>query len=604
MNPLKSRKYIIGAVIIFIFLVFIIKLFVIQVVKSEFKDSADNNSMRYVTQYPARGLIYDRNNKILVYNEAAYDLMIIPRQTKEFDTLELVSLLGIRYEDVINKISKAKKYSYYKPSIFVKQISSKDYALLQEKLYKYKGFYVQIRTLRKYPKKIASHIFGYVGEVNKKTVDENTYYKSGDYIGISGLEKSYEKELRGKKGVKIFLVDNHNRIKGNYADEKKDTLPVIGKNLITTLDAELQGYGERLLNNKIGSIVAIEPKTGEILAMISSPSYDPNLLVGRIRTKNYKILVADTLKPLFNRAIMSRYSPGSIFKIVNGLVGLQMGVINEQTGFPCNKSLVMCHNHPTASNLKKAIQFSCNPYFYNVYRKIIQQGIKKSIYKDSEIGLREWRKYVLSFGFGEALNIDIPGVKGGLIPYVEFYNKWYGEHRWAFSTIYSNGIGQGEVEAIPIQMANLAAIIANKGFYYIPHFVKSVGDKKEMRKEYKHYHYTKVNKKHYDVVSEAMYAVVNEPGGTARRARIKNIEICGKTGTVQNVHGEDHSGFIAFAPRENPKIAIAVYVENAGFGGTWAAPIASLMIEKYLTDTISNKYKEDRILNANFIEGE
>ena len=601
MENYEDRKYIIGGLIVLVAIIYIFKLLSLQVFDEKYKSSAENNSQRHVIEYPARGLIYDRNGKHLVYNEAAYDLMFIPKQSKDFDTLELTSVLNITKEDLKIAINKAKTYSWYKPSIIVKQISNITYAKLQEKMYKFEGFYVQARTIRKYPKPIAAHMLGYLGEVDTVITNHDKYYKSGDYIGVSGIEKSYEKELRGVKGKKIYLVDVHNRIQGDYANGKYDVQAVAGINLTATIDVDLQEYGELLMQNKIGSIVAIEPKTGEVLAFISSPSYDPNLLVGRKRTKNYPILSTDSLKPLFNRALAAKYSPGSTFKLVQALIGLQDGLITPETGFVCNKNLVGCHNHPNATNVQMAIKMSCNPYFYQVYRRIIEQHVNKSIYKDVRFGLEYWDKYVYSFGLGTKLDIDIPGVKRGNIPNLAFYDKWYGENRWAFTYIASNSIGQGEVEIVPIQIANLAAIIANDGYYYTPHFVKAIGSTGKPREKYTFYHKTLIDEKWFSLIKAGMFDVVNTAGGTARRARIPNIAVCGKTGTVQNSHGEDHSGFIAFAPMDNPQIAIAVYVENSGFGGTWAAPIASLIMEKYLTDSISNKAKEQRILDADFI---
>ncbi len=601
MENFEDRKYIISAVIILLFSIYIIKLFSIQVLSDEYKNSANNNSQRHVTEYPARGLIYDRNGKLLVYNEAAYDLMVIPKQLEAFDTLELSKILELDIAQIRKDINKAKHYSYYKPSTLVKQISNITYAKLQEKLYKYSGFFIQARTIRMYPEGTAAHILGYIGEVNDKITKKDKYYSSGDYIGISGIEKSYEEELRGKKGKKIFLVDVHNRIQGSFRDGKYDTLAVSGNNLTSTIDADIQAYGELLMKNKVGSIVAIEPNTGEILAFISSPTYDPNMLVGRKRGKNYRKLSIDSLNPLFNRAIAAKYPPGSTFKLVQALIALQAGLITPSTGFVCNKNLVGCHNHPSARTVQEAVKMSCNPYFYQVYRKIIEQHVDKSIYKDARFGLKFWDKYAHSFGLGERLKIDISGIKSGNIPDLKFYDKWYGENRWSFTYIASNSIGQGEITVVPMQMANLAAIIANKGHYYTPHVIKNIGNSKKPREEYTFFHKTLIDKKWFDIIIPGMYDVVNSPGGTARRARIKNINVCGKTGTVQNPHGEDHSGFIAYAPMENPQIAIAVYVENSGFGGTWAAPIASLIIEKYLTDTIKNKYKEQRILDADFI---
>ncbi len=602
---LSSRKFIVGIIFVVIGLIFIIRLFSVQVLDDRYKSESDHNVLREVTQYPARGLIYDRNGELLVYNEAAYDLMVLPRQVKELDTLAFCKLLDLEKEVFLEKFKKAKKYSRYKPSTFLKEISSVSYAEIQEQLYRYQGFFVQTRTLRKYPRKSAAHILGYIGEVNQSVLDKKPYYRSGDYIGKSGLEYSYEELLRGTRGVKRILVDVHNREKGSYEDGAKDTMAVTGVVLKTTLDIVLQEYGELLMQNKKGSIVAIEPKTGEVLALVSAPNYDPNMLVGRAVGKNYPALSKDTLNPLFNRALMAKYPPGSIFKTVQAMVGLQAGVISENSSFACNKSLVGCHNHPTASSVAASVKMSCNPYYYHVYKRILQQKRAKSIFKDSELGLAIWSKQIKKFGFGKKLETDLPGVKSGYVPDVGFYNKWYGEGRWAFSTIYSLSIGQGEMGVVPLQMANLSATIANRGHFYTPHFVKEIENSDTIPQKFKEKHSIDIDQRHINTVIDGMYGVVYEPGGTARRARIHDsIVVCGKTGTAQNPHGEDHSVFIAFAPRENPQIAVAVYVENAGGGGSWAAPIASLMIEQYLTDSISvkNKRKEQRILDAVFLE--
>ena len=431
---------------------------------------------------------------------------------------------------------------------------------------------------------------------------KDKYYKNGDYIGISGLEKEYEKELRGKRGRKVLLVDVHNREKGSYKDGTYDSLAVEGKALYCSIDRELQAYGEKLMQNKRGSIVAIEPKTGEILALVTSPYYDPNLLVGRYRSKNFENLVAnDSLDPLFNRAINAQYRPGSIFKLVESLIGLEKDVIKPSTRIPCNRAIINCHGSHTNDDLEEAIQHSCNPYFHQVYKRLIQQGKSPNIFKDSEIGLREWHEMVTKFGFGKKLNSDIPNMLGGLVPDVNFYNKWYGEGRWAFSTIYSNSIGEGELGVVPIQMANLAATIANKGFYYTPHLVKAIGNEGVVRDEFITKNETGIDSTPFIPVINAMSAVVNQPGGTARRARMDSVEVCGKTGTVQNKDRPDHSVFICFAPREDPKIALAVYVEYSDFGGVWAAPISSLMIEKYLYGEIKRKEKEQRVLDASFL---
>jgi len=603
MNNLSDRKFIIGIIFLIVGLIFIIRLFNVQVLNDKYKLDSDHNVLREIVQYPARGLIYDRNGNLLVYNEAAYDLMVVPKQVKEIDTIKFCQLLGLEFEDFRLKFNKAKKYSRYKPSIFEKEISSEEYAKIQEQLYEYPGFFVQTRTLRKYPRKSAAHILGYIGEVNQSNIDKNPYYRSGDYIGKSGIELSYEELLRGKRGVKRILVDVHNREKGSYNNGLSDTLAVTGQTIYTTIDAVLQEYGELLMKNKKGSIVAIEPKTGEILTLVSAPTYDPNMLVGRDVRKNYPVLSKDSLNPLFNRALMAKYPPGSIFKTVQAMIGLQDGVITENSSFACNKALVGCHNHPTANSVAASVKMSCNPYYYNVFKRLIQQRRAKSIFKDSEIGLGIWEEKVKKFGFGIRLETDLPNIKRGSVPNVKFYNKWYGEGRWAYSTIRSLGIGQGEVEVIPLQMANLSATIANKGYYYVPHLIKQIKDNETIPLKFTKKHNIDIDEKHINTVIEGMYGVVYEPGGTARRARVHDsVIVCGKTGTAQNPHGEDHSVFIAFAPKENPQIAIAVYVENAGGGGSWAAPIAGLMIEKYLLDTISdkNKLREEYILKGDF----
>jgi len=595
----SGQRLVITSIIVAIAFIFIVRLFYIQVVKEEYKMSASNNVLRYITDYPARGLIYDRKGKLIVYNDAVYDLMIVPKLVKNIDTLEFCSLIGISKEDFRDKYDKAKKFSPVKSSIFEKQLSGETYAALQEKLYKFQGFFVQPRTLRKYPYNAAAHLLGYIGEVSERTVEKNPYYKSGDYIGISGIEKSYENDLRGKRGLRIIMVDVFNREKGSYEDGKYDSIAIAGKDLTLSLDAELQFYGENLMQNKLGSVVAIEPSSGEILAMVSSPAYNPNLLVGRVRSKNYGTLLSDPLKPLFNRAMMAYYPPGSTFKLVNALVAQQEGFITPASRFPCSfhvgSKSVKCHPHPSPADLKMAVQYSCNPYFCHTFRNFVDN--KK--FKSSEEGYEKWVEYVNSFGIGRKLNVDIPNELTGLVPSPEYYDRYHGKGRWKASTIFSLGIGQGELGITPLQMANIMSIIANRGFYFVPHIVKKVGGEKHLPDNFTKKNYTKVNAKYFDSIIEGMDAVVE--GGTARIAKLKDIKVCGKTGTAQNPHGKDHSLFVAFAPKDNPKIAIAVMVENAGFGATWAAPIASLMIEKYLTDSVSRPELETRIMEGNLI---
>ncbi len=599
MKEYKIRKYPIVAIVVFVFLAIWVKAFLLMFDES-LKQSAENNSRRRVVQYPSRGVIYDREGNILVCNEAAYDLMIIPSQMHEFDTAMLCNDLSITKEDVEKRILKAKKYSMYRPSVFLKQIDSKVYAQMQEHLYRYPGFYVQNRTLRKYNGGIAAHVLGDIGEISEKQLQEDSYYKSGDYVGKSGVERGYEKLLRGEKGVSFYLVDVKGVVQGSYDEGKQDTTAVQGKDIHLTLSSELQAYGEKLLSNKVGAIVAIEPHSGEVLAMVSMPTYDPQLLVGRVRGTNYDSLLKAPHKPLINRAVSSTYPPGSTFKIAQSLVALQEGVIKPNQSFPCDKSKVGCHNHPTPTSVAMAIQMSCNPYFYFVFRKLVQRGIEKNIYKDSHIGLDLWKKKVETLGFNQTFNVVVPGVNRGQIPGSDYYDKVYGKNRWAFSTIYSVSIGQGEVLVSPLQMANFGAILANRGYYITPHLIKKVGNEDYQSEETQKV-VTPFDRKYFDCCVEGMDWVINKPGGTGQSAKIPGIVVCGKTGTAQNPHGKDNSVFMAFAPKENPQIAIAVYVENAGFGGTWAAPIARLMMEKYIKGYVSDTILEERIINTTIL---
>ena len=590
-NQYQERSTVIRIIFLTVGIIFIVRLAFMQVFDSEYRRQADRQALRPITQFPARGLIYDRNGELLVYNEAVYDLMVIPRMTKGLDTNMFCRVMGITRDEFDARMRKACKYSTYSASPFMKQVSKEEYGSWENSLYKFRGFYVQQRTLRVYDKPIAAHVLGYVGEVDQSEIDADKFYKQGDYIGKSGLEKSYEEVLRGIKGKRIMQVDVHNREIGSYMNGAYDTMAVEGGNLYTTLDASLQEYAEGLMANKRGCIVAIEPSTGEVLAMVSAPGYDPNLLVGRVRGENYQMLLQDISRPLLNRALIEHYPPGSIFKVAQAVTALQLGVISSNSGFVCDKSLVGCHNHPSARSVQEAIKMSCNPYFYQVYRRVIQQGKYKSIYKDSPYGLTVWRDYMLRFGFGQKMGIDLPasGITPGFIPDTAFYNKRYGRERWAFSTIYSNSIGQGEVTVVPIQMANLACIVANRGYYITPHLVRYYGPDSVRNEEFYTKHETGINKAYFDIAANGMYDVVHVAGGTARRANIPDIDICGKTGTAQNI-GEDHSVFICFAPKEKPKIAVAVYVENArGGGGYWAAPIASLVIEKYIRGEVTRK---------------
>jgi len=600
----QNRKYVILAVFLLVGILYAVRLFMLQVLSNEYKLSAENNVLRYITEYPARGLIYDRKGKLLVYNEASYDLMVVPRQVESFDTTELCSLLQLTPEDFNARLSAAKSYSYRKPSLFLKQISREDYGYLEEKLYKYPGFYVQARTLRRYPQAVAAHILGYIGEVNPNELNSDQYYTQGDYIGKSGLEKSYEGLLRGEKGLQVVMVDVFNREKGSFSEGRYDTSAIAGQDLYISLDAELQAYGEALMQNKIGSIVAIEPATGEILALITAPSYDPNLLVGRIRSTNYISLNEDSLKPLINRATMGTYPPGSTFKMVNALVGMQESVLFPTTSYYCDgpesRPIRCTHYHETPLMLNSAIQNSCNPYFWNVFRSIITNPA----YSHDTVGFRHWRDHVASFGFGKKFNTDIPFELKGNIPAQAHFDNIYSKGHWRALTIRSLGIGQGEILVTPLQLANMVVIIANRGYYYKPHFLKKVGARVDPYDEFNERQQTTIAPEHFDFIRKAMLDVFEGEHGTARWYRIDSVLVCGKTGTVENPHGKDHSMFIAFAPYDNPKIALSVIVENSGFGSTWAAPIATLMIEKYLLGKTSRPLLEDKILNGNLINRE
>jgi penicillin-binding protein 2 len=589
-----NRKYVVIAFVVLASSALLFKLFMIQIVDVSYRLSAENNVLRYVTQYPARGLILDRNGKILVSNQAAYDIMVIPAQMMKFDTTGFCSILGINREIFRDRMKAAVNYSRKAPSVFLKQISAETYARFQEKMFMYPGFYVQPRTLRKYTKPLASHVLGYVSEVDDNIIKKEPYYKPGDYIGKSGIEESYEKEIRGKKGVKIFLVDVYSRVKGSYDDGKRDSDAVQGKNITSSIDIDLQEYGEFLMQNKSGSIVALEPKTGEVLTLVSSPGYDPGLLVGRIRSENFSKLQADSLEPLFNRALMASYPPGSAFKPINGLIGLQENVITPSTYFYCNNGylFVDCHTHESPLDLEGAIKNSCNAYFCQVFRRVLENPE----YLTVQAAYNKWRNYLSGFGFGSTLGTDFVNELPGFIPASSYYDKLHKTNKWKALNIISLAIGQGEVGTTPLQMANMTAAIANRGYYISPHIVKSVGDPPQTDPKFTLKHYCDIDSANFEYIINGMDKVVNG-GGTAVIAALNDIVVCGKTGTAQNPHGADHSVFIAFAPKYDPKIAIAVYVENAGFGATYAAPLASLMIEKYIKGKVSNKNLEDYILN-------
>lgn len=594
-----NRKYVIGMMITVVSLAIILRLFYIQVVDPSYKVTASNNVLRYITQYPSRGLIYDRKGELLVCNEAAYDLMVIPQQLKSFDTLELSRIIAMPIEQIRTTIKEAKKDSYYRPYVFAKQVSAFTYATLQERLYKFPGFFVQPRTLRTYPLRMAGNLLGYVGEVNDAIIQKDSYYKMGDYIGVSGLEKGYEEVLRGRKGVTISLVDVHNRIKGSYQNGRFDTLAILGKNLVASIDAQLQNYGEKLMKDKVGSIIAIEPSTGEILAMVSSPDYDPTDLTGRNRRKNWARLALDPLNPMFNRATQAMYPPGSTFKLLNALIGLQEGIIDENTSWGCGGGfayggrVLKCHAHYSPVNVLGSIQVSCNTFYAREFVTMINHPKYGSSHHAYEV----WTKYLNEFGLGRHLNSDMKFEKTGIVPSAGYFDKLH-KGRWNGYTIVSMGIGQGELGVTLLQLANMTSIIANRGYYYIPHVVKGI-EGHEIDKRFKEKHYVSIDQSHFNTVVQGMR--MSAMGGTSRIADIPGLEVCGKTGTAQNPTGtkKDHSVFVGFAPMNNPKIAIAVYVENAGFGATYAAPIASLMMEKYLKDSVSRPALEERVTALN-----
>ena len=537
-NYYAKRKGIITGIFIVTGLILLIRLFYIQVIDQTYKLSASNNVLRYITDYPARGLVYDRNGQLLVYNEAHYDLMVIPGQVRNIDTVEFCRLLDIEKELFVSRMEQARSFSRFRASVFERQISKNTYAAFQEKLFRFPGFFVQPRTLRKYQEPIAAHIFGYVGEVGPEVISRDPYYRMGDYIGISGLEKSYEEDLRGQKGLRIRLVDVLNRDIGPYMEGRFDTIGIPGKDLHITIDRDLQAYGEMLMRNKRGSIVAIEPSSGEILALVTSPSYDPNLLVGRVRNQNYRELQNDPAMPLFNRALMAQYPPGSAFKVVNTLIAMQENVVNLNTQYSCSGAYssggitVRCRNHPGPVNVFSSIQYSCNTFSAITFRNILDKPGGGNI----QSRFSAWRQHVLSFGFGQVFGSDLPFELSGLVVSPDYYDRIYGPRGWRSLTIVSLSIGQGELGTTPIQLANLAAIVANRGFYYAPHMVRAVGEPDNYVERFSEKKETTVRRAHFDVMAEAMRLVVED--GTARYSKIPEIEMAGKTGTVQNPHGE------------------------------------------------------------------
>jgi len=597
----ESRKLIIRASVVVVGIIFLIKLLSIQVLSDNYRLAAENNIIQSIIEYPYRGLIYDRNGELLVLNNPIYDLMVVPMEVEVEDTSAFCSMFGIEKQTFIDNYNTAREYSVIKPSIFIKQISNIEYARIQDKLIDYKGFYISARSVREYPYPVLSNALGYVGEISKNQLDRDTtnYYRMGDYIGISGIEASYEDQLRGLRGVKKRMVNVRGVEQGLYKDGRLDTLSIPGSNLVSTIDLTLQDYAEKLLYGKVGSLVAIDPSTGEILSIVSAPSYDPNLLTGRKFSDNFQVLSMDTLVPLFNRPIMAMYPPGSMFKTIQALVALQENVIKADELIYSDGRLIGDLAPIGYYDVEEAITYSSNNYFFKVFRRIINQGVDPSPYIDARFGLEQWRSYVVRFGLGVNLDIDLPNPKSGYVPTVEYYDRVYGQNRWKFSNIYSLSIGQGETLVTPLQMANLAAILANKGYFYTPHIIKSIDEDGLPDTRFQVKHEVGIDSVHFNAVINGMQAVVRS--GSGRRAYMPQIAVCGKTSTVENPHGPDHSGFMGFAPKEDPQIAIAVYVENAGWGARAAASVASLVIEKYLTGEVKRTWLEDYALKGEFL---
>lgn len=602
----EGRREILQIVFVLVGVIFLGRLFFIQVLDDRYEDLANGNAVMRQVEYPFRGLIYDRNNKLIVFNTPEYDLQVITSDMRNFDSTKFCVVFGLTQEELrlkFKEMKARKEYSRFKPTVFMDKLSHTDFARVQDQLDEFRGFSIQARTTRSYISPSLANALGYVSEISKEALgrgDASAIYKQGDYIGQSGIEAFYEEQLRGKRGVQFKLRDVNGIEKGAFNEGRFDTLSVPGQNLVTGIDIDLQQYGEFLLKGKAGSIVAIEPTTGEILALVSGPSYDPNLLTGKNYSSNFKLISTDSLKPLFNRPLMAQYRPGSIFKIAQAMTALQEKVITPETRIRCDRSIINCHGGHTNEDLRGAIANSCNPYFHNVFRRMLNKGVINDPFKDTRVGLDEWNKHIRSFGFGSRLGIDLPNEKDGSIPTTEYYDRAYRGRPWKFSNIYSLAIGEGENLVVPIQMANFAATVANRGYYYTPHLVKAVGDTGKPLPQYSERHYTTIDSAYFQVAINAMGDVVDHGTGQYR-AKLADIVVCGKTGTVENKPPLfDHSVFIAFAPRDNPKIAIAVYVEDAGQGGRAAASIASLMIEKYLIGQTKRPQIEQYVLNGKF----
>lgn len=601
----EGRREIVQLVFALVGIIFLVKLFFVQVLDNKYAELADGNAILKEVEYPFRGLIYDRNNKLIVYNTPEYDIQVITKEIQNFDSAKFCTVFGLTREELRVKFKEMKgrkEYSPFKPTLFLNQLSNIDFARVQDFLDEFPGFYIQARTTRAYQSPTLANALGYVSEISKESLarDASGIYKQGDYVGQSGIEAYYEEQLRGKRGVRFKLRNVKGIEKGSFKNGEYDTLSTPGANLYTGIDIDLQQCGEFLMKGKAGSVVAIEPATGEILSIVSGPSYDPTLLTGRNYSSNFKLISNDSLKPLFNRPLMAQYRPGSIFKIAQAMTALQEKVITPDTRIRCDRSIINCHGAHTNEDLRGAIANSCNPYFHNVLRRMLNKGIVNDPYEDTRIGLEEWDKHIMSFGFGSRLGVDLPNEKDGLIPTPAYYDRAYRNKPWKFSNIYSIAIGEGENLVVPIQMANFAATIANRGYYYTPHLIKAIGENGKPLPQYTERHYTSIDSSYFMIAVDAMQKVVEEGTGQYR-ARLADVIVCGKTGTVQNAPPLfDHSVFIAFAPRDNPKIAVSVYVEDAGQGARAAASIASLMIEKYLFGETKRPHIEQYVLNNKF----
>lgn len=601
----EGRREIFQLLIVLTGIIFAVKLFFIQVVDRRYAQMADSNAIIRQTEYPVRGLVTDRHGKLIVYNTPEYKLEVLLKDVRDFDSAKFCQVFGmsrVQLRETFRAMKARKEFSPYKPTLFLDQLSNVDFAKVQDYLDEFPGFYVLARTTRAYSTPALANALGYVSEISKSQLeaDKSGIYKQGDYIGQSGIEAFYEEKLRGTRGVRFKLRNVKGIIQGSVENGAYDTLSVPGEDLVTGIDLDLQQYGEFLMKGKAGSIVAIEPGTGEVLALVSGPSYDPSLLTGRKYSSNFKLISSDSLKPLFNRPLMAQYRPGSIFKIAQAMTALQEGVITPDTRIRCDRSIINCHGAHSNEDLRGAIANSCNPYFHQVLRRMVNKGKANDPYEDTRIGLAEWNAHITSFGFGSPLGIDLPNEKGGLIPSPAYYDVAYRNRPWKFSNIYSIAIGEGENLVVPIQMANFAATVANKGFYYTPHLVKAIGKDGLPLPQYRERHYTSIDSSYFRIAADAMQAVV-ESGTGQYRARLQDVIVCGKTGTVENNPPLfDHSVFIAFAPRENPRIAVSVYVEDAGQGARAAASIASLMIEKYLFGATRRPHIEQYVLAGHF----